>query len=160
MPIEELFYQGKNPRTKGHRTTTTTTTAPTHIEDYESDSDYTDDIWDDYFDDVPAESEPVTNKSVTATAVVPVEKGDYVKDLPRGIYCDLVTTLDKRCFELSLLEIWDFDGEIIGGLTQQEILDAVNTLDMRFVKIDAAKYSFNLSISLFQSLVFLKKELQ
>jgi len=130
LPIEELFYQGKNPRTKGHRTTTTTTTAPTHVEDYESDSDYTDDIWDDYFDDVPEESEPVTNKSVTTTAVVPVEKGDYVKDLPRGIYCDLVTTLDKRCFELSLLEIWDFDGEIIAGLTQQEILDAVNTLDM------------------------------
>ena len=49
--------------------------------------------------------------------------------LPRSIYCDLVSTLDKRCAELSLLEIWDFDGEIINNLSQQEILDAVNTLD-------------------------------
>lgn len=130
LPIEELFYQGKNPRTKNHRTRTTTTTTTAIPEEYESDSDYTDDIWDDYYDDVPEVSDSVTNETATAqAAAVPTDKTDYVKDLPRGIYCDLVTTLDKRCFELSLLEIWDFDGEIISGLTQQEILDAVNTLD-------------------------------
>ena len=60
-------------------------------------------------------------------------KSDFLGDLPPDIYCDLVETLDKRCAELSLLEIWDFDGDIIKNLTQQEIIDAVNTLDTRFI---------------------------
>jgi len=141
LPIEELFYQGKNPRTKKHKTTTraatTTTTETTTLKintvdtttDDESDTDYYDDIWDDYFDEAPEESEEDTVPTEETATKKPVDNDDYVKDLPRGIYCDLVTTLDKRCFELSLLEIWDFDGEIIADLTQQEILDAVNTLD-------------------------------
>merc|ERR1719205_459282 len=101
LPIEELFYQGKNPRTRGHRKTTTTTTststtAPTVIED---DSDDYDDIWGEYFDYDPEEleEEAVTNQTVTTAPQL--ENTDYVKELPRGIYCDLVTTLDKRCFE-------------------------------------------------------------
>ena len=56
---------------------------------------------------------------------------DYLSSLPPHIYCDLVTTIDKRCAETSLLEIWDFDKEIINNLTTQDILDAINTLDER-----------------------------
>ena len=40
-----------------------------------------------------------------------------------------VTTLDTRCAEISLLEIWDFDKEAVSRASQQDILDAVNTLD-------------------------------
>ena len=50
-------------------------------------------------------------------------------NLPPEIYCDLVSTLDKRCAELSVLEIWGFHGDTINNLTQQQIIDAVNTLD-------------------------------
>ena len=60
------------------------------------------------------------------------KNSDIVAKLPPNIYCDLVSTLDKRCAEQSLLEIWDFDGDIIKNLTQQEILDAVNTLTERW----------------------------
>lgn len=134
LPIEELFYHGKNSRARKEQnlTTTTTTTPPppttkaasSDAEDYD---DY--DIWDDYFDS------PVTNNSTVSTstkAPTPAKKdgnSDYLEHLPRDIYCDLVSTLDKRCAELSLLEIWDYNGDIINNLSQQEILDAVNTLD-------------------------------
>ena len=80
--------------------------------------------------------------------VVTESNSDKLSSLPPNIYCDLVSTLDKRCaqykpkiFEIiknicrcaeqSILEIWDFDGEIIKQVTQQQILDAVNTLDRR-----------------------------
>ena len=56
---------------------------------------------------------------------------DYLSSLPPHIYCDLVTTIDKRCAETSLLEIWDFDRDIINNLTTQDILDAINTLEER-----------------------------
>ena len=56
---------------------------------------------------------------------------DYLSSLPPHIYCDLVTTIDKRCAESSLLEIWDFDRDIINNLTTQDILDAINTLEER-----------------------------
>jgi len=130
LPIEELFYHGKNIR--GHKKeflATTTTPLPTIIRANSTeaeDEDYDDyDIWDDYFDI------PETNQTFSTSTKAPVtkKKDDYLDHLPRSIYCDLVSTLDKRCAELSLLEIWDFDGEIINNLSQQEILDAVNTLD-------------------------------
>ena len=134
LPIEELFYHGKNPRArKKQNLTTTTTTTPlptttTRAVDPDAD-DYDDyDIWDDYFD-LP---ETNTTLSTSTKSPAPAKKdgnSDYLEHLPRDIYCDLVSTLDKRCAELSLLEIWDYDGEIINNLSQQEILDAVNTLD-------------------------------
>ena len=58
-------------------------------------------------------------------------EADYLSSLPPHTYCDLVTTIDKRCAETSLLEIWDFDGAIINNLTTQDILDAINTLEER-----------------------------
>lgn len=67
------------------------------------------------------------NKSISES------NADFLGDLPPDIYCDLVSTLDKRCAELSILEIWDFDGDVIKNLTQQEIIDAVNILDRRFI---------------------------
>lgn len=132
LPIEELFYHGKNPRArkKQNLTTTTTTPLPTTTRAVSSDAeDYDDyDIWDDYFDT----PETNTTLSTSTQAPAPAAKtgnSDYLDHLPRDIYCDLVSTLDKRCGELSLLEIWDYDGDIINNLSQQEILDAVNTLD-------------------------------
>ena len=42
-----------------------------------------------------------------------------------------VTTLKERCAEHSILEIWKFDEEVIGGLSQQDIIDDVNTVRKR-----------------------------
>ena len=54
MPIEELFYHGKNKRgrKKEQSTTTTTTTSTTTVSPVGDDAeyDYEYDIWDDYFE--------------------------------------------------------------------------------------------------------------
>ena len=49
-------------------------------------------------------------------------------DLPADIYCDLIDTLNEKCFQWSLLEMWRFNEAYIETATQQEIIDAVNLL--------------------------------
>ena len=51
-----------------------------------------------------------------------------METIPDNIYCDLVTTLNEKCIQTSLLEIWKYREELINSATQQEILDAVNLL--------------------------------
>ena len=53
---------------------------------------------------------------------------DYQADLPTDVYCDLINTLEDKCGEYSLLEIWKYDREVIGALSEQDIIDAVNTV--------------------------------
>ena len=48
---------------------------------------------------------------------------------PPEIWCDLVETLNSKCGEYSLLELWNYNEEKIGALTQQDIIDAVNTAE-------------------------------
>ena len=100
------------------------TTAPPDLELFTSSSsedlyDY-DDIWSDYRDD-----------GRRGRAL----EGDreLLDSLPPDIFCDLVTSLDERCSEFSLLEIWDFREDVIATLTVEDILEAVNTLDKRFL---------------------------
>ena len=47
---------------------------------------------------------------------------------PPEIWCDLVETLNNKCGEYSLLEIWSYDREKIRSLTQQDIINAVNNI--------------------------------
>ena len=47
------------------------------------------------------------------------------EELPANIYCDLIDTLNKKCFQFSLLEMWQFNEAYIETATQQEIIDAV-----------------------------------
>ena len=51
-----------------------------------------------------------------------------VVDLPKEIYCDIVETLEDKCGEYSLLEIWKYDMTIISNLTDQDIINAINTV--------------------------------
>jgi len=51
--------------------------------------------------------------------------------LPPEIYCDLVNTLNDKCLESSLLELWKFDRKVIEKLTTKAILDAINTVAER-----------------------------
>ena len=54
------------------------------------------------------------------------DEEDPADDLPKGIYCDLVNTLNEKCLENSILEIWKFSESRIRKLTQQDIVNAVN----------------------------------
>ena len=56
------------------------------------------------------------------------DKDDELDGLPKKIYCDIVETLEDKCGEYSLLEIWKYDKNIISGLSQQDIIDAINTV--------------------------------
>ena len=58
-----------------------------------------------------------------------IEGDDKVDDLPKDIYCDIVETLADKCGEFSLLEIWNYDREIISKLSEQDIIDAINSVD-------------------------------
>ena len=50
-------------------------------------------------------------------------------DLPSNIYCDLVNTLNSKCKEVTILDIWRFKKDLVETTTQQEIIDAVNFLE-------------------------------
>ena len=53
---------------------------------------------------------------------------DRLEGLPKDIYCDVIETLDDKCGEYSLLEIWKYDREVISRLTEEDIIHAVNTV--------------------------------
>lgn len=46
--------------------------------------------------------------------------------LPSIIYCPLVESLPRACWESNLLELWRFDSELVGRLDRQAVLDSVN----------------------------------
>ena len=49
--------------------------------------------------------------------------------LPPNVYCEVINSLDTKCLEQSLLEIWMYHEETINRLTQEDILFAINKLD-------------------------------
>lgn len=54
---------------------------------------------------------------------------DVADDLPRNVYCDLVTTLNSKCVMTSLLEMFRYDENNIKTTNTEEILRAVNDLE-------------------------------
>jgi len=51
-------------------------------------------------------------------------------DLPLGVFCDMVEDIEDACFENNILEIWKYDEKIINDLTEQDILDGINAVDI------------------------------
>ena len=104
----------------------------THLQ-AEAEDDYDDKIWDeDEYDDgeeVPFKK-PV--KRINFSQYGNFSEGNKVEingeDLPVDIYCNLIDTLNEKCFQSSLLEMWRFNEAYIKTTTQQEIIDAVNLL--------------------------------
>ncbi|KAK4313031.1 hypothetical protein Pmani_015553 [Petrolisthes manimaculis] len=47
--------------------------------------------------------------------------------LPRDLYCNNLASLPKLCLETSLLEVWGYDDEVIWGLSDDKVLQDVNT---------------------------------
>ena len=54
---------------------------------------------------------------------------DVADDLPRNVYCDLVTTLNSKCVMTSLLEMFRYDENNIKTTNTEEIIRAVNDLE-------------------------------
>ena len=63
------------------------------------------------------------------TATPAAAEDDELDGLPREVYCDIVETLEDKCGEFSLLEIWNYERDVISKLSQQDIIDAINTVD-------------------------------
>ena len=101
-------------------------------ENDDKNNNYEYDIWDEYpqYKDYGSDNE-IIKPSENSQSNNKDENPTDLSDLPPNIYCDLVTTIDKACFELSLLEIWLYDEEIVATLTQQDIIDKINTLHIR-----------------------------
>ena len=57
------------------------------------------------------------------------EDDDFVDKLPPSIYCDLIETLSDKCGEYSILEIWKYERSVIEKLTEQDIVNAINTVE-------------------------------
>lgn len=47
-------------------------------------------------------------------------------DLNPIVYCGIIENLPMGCLVENLLEIWNFDANIIGNLTKDDILNAIN----------------------------------
>ena len=96
---------------------------------------YIDDIWDDeLYDDEEVDQMVIQPERINfkkfSSNNQRTDSSSSLDSLPPNIYCDLVTTLNTKCKESSLLEIWQFREDLINTTTQQEIIDAVNLLDV------------------------------
>ena len=56
------------------------------------------------------------------------DSDEEIEGLPKDVYCDIVETLRDTCGEYSILEIWKYDKEVISNLTNQDIINAINTV--------------------------------
>lgn len=56
-----------------------------------------------------------------------------VIDLPTSLYCGIVNSLPKGCFQHNLIDLWKYDRNVIGNLTKEEILKQLNATTKRFV---------------------------
>lgn len=53
--------------------------------------------------------------------------------MPSALYCSFVETMKTECYTKSILELWDFDMEKISNLTKDDIVNAINTYDRKWV---------------------------
>ena len=86
-----------------------------------------------YEDDYEENSPEITSERINfkkfSAKTQEASAENTLDSLPPNIYCDLVTTLNTKCKESSLLEIWQYKEDLINTATQQEIIDAGNILE-------------------------------
>ena len=98
-------------------------------------SDYEDDyydIWADYQADIEQVRNSSSHEKYEATRIdfskYGVRREREEVELPGSIYCDLVRTLEAKCAQHSLLEIWRYKEDLLSTTSPQEIRDGVNLL--------------------------------
>lgn len=62
-------------------------------------------------------------------------------DLPNFMYCPIINRLPVGCMDLSILELWKYDHELIASLTKEQILDKLNTTKISPVTGHTIDYS-------------------
>ncbi|XP_048511966.1 NPC intracellular cholesterol transporter 1-like isoform X2 [Athalia rosae] len=67
------------------------------------------------------DEEPVEN--------IETEDGfDIISLVPTGMYCGVYNAMEKSCYSKSLLDVWNFDDDVINGLTTENIIDNLNSV--------------------------------
>ena len=97
----------------------------------DDDFDFWAEEYDEYKDVTPVlyETERIDFKKYGRRNRTKSAASDVADDLPRNVYCDLVTTLNSKCVMTSLLEMFRYDEDNIRTTSTQEILRAVNELE-------------------------------
>ena len=72
-----------------------------------------------------------------------LDKRNKLDGLPKDIYCALVETLQDICGEFSILEIWNYDPKRIQMLTDQDVINDINTINISPVFGYLTNYSSN-----------------
>lgn len=62
-------------------------------------------------------------------------------DLPNFMYCPIINRLPVGCMELSILELWKYDRDVIAGLTKEQIVDKLNSTKISPVTGHTIDYS-------------------
>ena len=111
------------------------TTEGNQTDDGEYLSDYEDDyydIWADYQADIEQVRNSSSQEKYEATRIdfskYGVRREREEVELPGSIYCDLVRTLEAKCAQHSLLEIWRYKEDLLSTTSPQEIRAGVNLL--------------------------------
>ena len=102
------------------------------MDDYDNEYyDFWGEEYDEYKDVTPVlyESERIDFQRYGRQNKTKSAASDVVDDLPRNVYCDLVTTLNSKCVMTSLLEMFRYDENNIKTTNTEEILRAVNELE-------------------------------
>ena len=98
--------------------------------EYDYDSVYDYDYNNDYSNyDYEGEKEDCNDFTHIIESSSHTKNKEPLSELPSNVYCDIVNTLEKKCLEQSLLEIWMYHEDTIKRLTQEDILFAINKLD-------------------------------
>lgn len=66
-------------------------------------------------------------KQETKTGVGGIFKSE--DNLFTGIYCGIINSFPVNCYQQNLLELWNFNRELIRNLTVEDILQTINTKD-------------------------------
>lgn len=53
---------------------------------------------------------------------------DLVSWVPTNFYCSIYNRMDKSCYVKSILDIWNYDDDIIRNLTTDDILKSLKTV--------------------------------
>jgi len=51
--------------------------------------------------------------------------------LDSDTYCEILASLDEECWESNIVELWNYDKEQIKALNEDEIVNAVNSKQIR-----------------------------
>ena len=70
-----------------------------------------------------------TLKTVLSFATLDRCQKNIAYKIPLDQYCSYVKDLETKCFEQSLLEMWNYDDRLIKGVTEEEIIWSIHQYD-------------------------------